>query len=135
MNPFRRTPPDPRTHSIRGAFLRVTAELDAAQRVLLQAVPTSRDPGTLLADALAGFLDGLARAEAAMPGWRTDRTERTWSRCAKAIARARSEAGRLGEDAAASGLGFEALNARLGDVVVPLEEFADVARELKRVLR
>lgn len=133
MNPFRRKKSDPELDAALEAFRRVTAELDAAQRVLLAAIPTSRDTGTPLPDAIDGFLAGLARAEAAMPGWRNTRTEALWQRCATALVEAHSEARRLRDEPNASSLGFEPLNARLGDLVSPLEEFADVAPELRRL--
>ena len=133
MNPFRRKNADPELDAVREAFRRVTAELDAAQRVLLAAIPTSRDTGTPLAEAIDGFLAGLARAEAAMTGWRVDATEGIWKRCAAALAKARAEARRLKDDPLRGSLGFEPLNARLADVVSPLSEFADVAWELRRI--
>ncbi|MGH2795179.1 MAG: hypothetical protein ACRDKG_12845 [Actinomycetota bacterium] len=133
MSPFRRKAPDPETAAVREAFRRVTAELDAAQRVLLAAIPTSRDAGTPLAEAIDGFLAGLSRAESSMAAWRNERTEGAWERCAGALVEARTEAQRLREDPNAAALGFEPLNARLGDVVSPLEEFADVAPEIRRL--
>ena len=133
MNPFRRKEPNPELDAARDAFRKVTAELDAAQRVLLAAIPTSRDTGTALADAIEGFLAGLARAEAAMPAWRKARTEQLWQRCATALVEAHAEARRLHDDPNSASLAFEPLNARLGDVIAPLEEFADVAPELRRL--
>ena len=113
-------------------FRRVVAELDAAQRALLASVPTSRDEGAPLKDALEGFVKGLARADALMPAWRTPQTEQIWVRCAEAIGQSRSEATRLRDEAEAT-LGFETLNARLGDVIAPLEELADAAPEMRRL--
>ena len=105
--------------------------LDGAQRVLLAAVPTSRDEGTPLAEALGAFLDGLARAEEAMPAWRDHRTEAIWHRCAEALVASRAAAEQLRDPSLQ--LGFEALNVRLGEVISPLEEFADAASELRRI--
>ena len=133
MNPFRRRTSDPALEAAREAFRRVTAELDAAQRVLLAAIPTSRDTGTPLNEAIDGFLAGLGRAGAAMPAWRHNRTETFWRRCAEALSEARAQATRLRDDPAARSLKFEPLNARLGDLVSPLEEFADVAPEIRRL--
>ena len=133
MSPLRRRSADPQISAAREAFRRVTTELDAAQRVLLGAIATSRDAGSPLDEALDGFLAGVSRAEQAMPSWRIERTEALWRRCAEAIVEARSEAQRLRDDPATSTLAFEPLNARLADVVSPLEEFADVASEIKRL--
>ena len=108
----------------------MVAELDAAQRSLLAAVPTSRDEGAPLSEALTEFLAGLERADALMPSWRIPATESIWLRCAEAIGLARKEAGALQQ--AGTTLGFEALNSRLGDVITPLEELADAATEIRR---
>ena len=113
-------------------FRRVVAELDAAQRALLASVPTSRDAGIPLKDALEDFAKGLARADALMPAWRTSQTEQIWLRCAEAIGQSRAEADRLRHEAEAT-LGFETLNARLGDVIAPLEELADAAPEIRQL--
>jgi hypothetical protein len=101
--------------------------------VLLGAVATSRDEGAPLEEAIDGFLAGLSRAESSMSAWRTDRTETLWRRGAEALVEARSEAQRLRDDPSAVRLGFEELNSRLGDIVAPLEEFADVAVEMRRL--
>ncbi len=130
MSPFRRKV-DPDSIAARDAFRRVASEVDAAQRVLLGAVPTSRDAGTSLPEAIDGFLAALTRVERAMPPWRTPATDTLWSRCASALVAARSQAERLRDEAGR--LSFEPLNARLGDIVSPLEEFADVALELRRL--
>ena len=132
MTPLRKSH-DPDSAAVREAFRRVVFELDAAQRTLLSAVPTSRDAGAPLQPAIEEFLAGLGRAEASMPGWRTDRTELLWTRCTQALMLARIHAERMRDDPASKRLGFEPLNARLGDVVSPLEEFADVAEEIRRL--
>ena len=133
MTPLRRKGPEPEIAAEREAFRRVVLELDAAQRTLLSAVPTSRDPGAPLRPSIQEFLAGLDRAEASMPGWRSDRTELLWTRCSQALMLARIHAERMRDDPATERLGFEPLNARLGDVVSPLEEFADVAEEIRRL--
>ncbi|MEX2554649.1 MAG: hypothetical protein WEB06_03350 [Actinomycetota bacterium] len=127
MTPLRRKSPE------REAFRRVVSELDAAQRVLLSAIPTSRDPGSPLKPAIEEFLAGLGRAEASMAAWRNDRTEPIWTRCTQALMMARIHAERMRDDPASARLGFEPLNARLGDIVSPLEEFADAAEEIRRL--
>jgi hypothetical protein len=109
----------------------VTSLLDSAQRALLAAVPTSRDQGVPLDEALSTFLSGLAETDEAMQAWRAPATEPLWERCREALAQARAAAERLAGDATRTTVGFEALNARLGDVLSPLEEFADVAASLR----
>jgi len=129
VNLFRRRKRDPKLDEARDAFRKVASELDAAQRTLLAAVPTARASGVSLADAVQGYLDGLERLESHMLGWRIPSTEESWQKCAQAIA----ESGTLARGLASQpeGLEFEALNARLGEVIAPLEEFAYAALSLR----
>jgi hypothetical protein len=94
-------------------------------------VPTSRDEGVPLNEALTAFLAGLKRADALMPAWRTTKTEAVWLRSAESLSESRAEAERLRDEAEAT-LGFEALNARLGDVIAPLEVFVEAALAVRR---
>jgi hypothetical protein len=120
---------DPKLSAARDAFRLCAAELNSAQRALLAAVPTSRDNGIPLAEALDGFLEGLDRIEAKMPGWRIEQTEDAWKDCFGVLATARAEALRVKANPPA---GFEALNARLADVIAPFEQFAYAALSLRR---
>ena len=129
---FRRKPLDAEIADAKVAFRRVAAELDAAQRALLAAVPTARHSAVPLSDALSDFLAGLARADALMPAWRTAKTEAVWIRCAEALGQSHAAAERLRDNAEPT-LGFEELNARLGDIIAVLEEFADAAAAIRRV--
>lgn len=108
----------------------MAAALDSAQRALLAAIPTARDPGVPLAGAIAAFEDGLRQTEALMPAWRTPATATHYDRCARAIVEARGQAERLRLEPGR--LEFEVLNARVGDVLHPLEVFADAERVLRR---
>lgn len=122
---FRRRERDPAAVAARAAFDAVAVHVDAAQRALLAAIPSARDPGVPLAQALAEFGKHLARATDALAHLNHERTKLTE---ALAAARAHAENLRLGPEPA----GFEALNARVGDVLHPLEAFADVERALRR---
>jgi hypothetical protein len=115
---------------VRAAFDRVTSTVAAAQRALLAAIPTSRDPGIPLAQALAEFGKLLREAADAMPGWRGDHTVHEWTKCSDALARAQKEAASLRLEPGT--LGFERLNARVGDVLHPLETFAEVERAMRK---
>ena len=128
MRLFRRRN-DPKLAGARDAFRRCAAELNSAQRALLAAVPTSRDTGIPLEEAIDAFLEGLDRIEAQMPGWRIEQTEDAWKDCFRVLAESRAEAIRIKENPPA---GFEALNARLGDVIAPFEQFAYAALSLRR---
>jgi hypothetical protein len=120
---------DPKLVDARDAFRRCAAELNSAQRALLAAVPTSRDTGIPLDEAIDAFLEGLDRLEAQMPGWRIEQTEDAWKDCFRVVAESRAEALRVKENPPA---GFEALNARLADVIAPFEQFAYAALSLRK---
>jgi len=122
---------DPEAEHVRAAFATVAGAVDAAQRGLLAAIPTARDPGVPLAQALAEFGLNLDEAARAMPGWRHDRVVHEWTSCSEAIADARAEAKRLRLEPSA--LDFEALNSRVGDVLHPLERFSDAERMVRRL--
>jgi hypothetical protein len=126
----RRRKTEPLPPHVRSAFDAVAALVDAAQRALLAAVPTSRDPGIPLGEALGHFSRALDSLEAAMPSWRDEQVAHEWTKCSEALAEARAQAGtlRLSDD----NLTFEQLNARIGDILYPLESFADVERDLRR---
>lgn len=127
---FRRRGPNLELEAIRAAFDLVAVEVDAAQRALLAAIPTSRDPGVPLGQALVAFTQRLDAARRAMPGWRSDVVADQWGHCDLALVEARRLAEQLRlED---SPLGFEALNARVGDILDPLEVVADTERDLRR---
>ena len=126
---FRRRAADRELVAAREAFRRCAAELDSAQRSLLAAVPTARDQGIPLDEAIDGFLAGLDRLEAVMSGWRIEQTEDAWKECFRVLAESRATALKIKERPPN---GFEALNARLGDVIAPLEQFAYAALTLRR---
>jgi hypothetical protein len=129
--PFRRRPADPEAERLRDAFAAVAERLAGAQRALLAAIPTARTPGIPLALAVLEFEKGLDEAEASMPGWRHERTSALWEGCRAALVDARRESEALRLDPA--DLGFEALNARIGDVLAPLERLTEAERALRRI--
>jgi len=108
----------------------VAVHVDAAQRALLAAVPTSRDPGVPLAQALVAFAEELEDAARAMPAWRDEAAAGMWESCSKALEDARVRADELRLEGA--DLGFEALTLRVGDLLHPLEAFADAETHLRR---
>jgi hypothetical protein len=112
------------------AFASAASLIDGAQRALLAAIPTSRDPGIPLGEALDAFLEALNAAGAAMPPWRDERWADDWKACSDGIAEARDAARRL-KNLKVS-LTFEQLNAQIGDVLYPLDAFVDAERALRR---
>ncbi len=129
---FRRRP-DRLAHELE-AFRGVVAHVERAAGALTDAVPTTRLPGTPLADALQVFDEELAAANAGMQTWRAGELDDVWRACGAALeeAAALAERVRLGADPPA---GFEALIGTIGDVLAPLDAFERAAerfRELRR---
>jgi hypothetical protein len=127
---FRRKASDPELARAREAFGPLAERLEETQRALLAAIPSSRDPGVPIADAIRGFLSGLDAVEAMMPSWQSPSVDEVWHRCVRSLEQARREAERLADNA--PDLDFESLNARTADVLEPLEVFTDVEQELRR---
>jgi hypothetical protein len=115
---------------IRRAFDVTAGLVDEAQRVLLDAIPTSRHSGKPLDQAIVTFLTALDGVDERMPEWQNEMTAHEWTNCSQAIGDARSQA--EGLQRRNTGLTFEQLNAAIGDVLYPLEVFADAERELRR---
>lgn len=114
----------------RRAFDVVAALVDHAQRMLIAAVPTARDPGVPLRDALDAFLLALDEIDDAMPAWRNQHVAHEWTMCRDGIAEARAAARRLRD--LNIELTFEQLNAQIGDLLYPLEAFVDAERSMRR---
>jgi len=127
---FRRRRDDPASDALRSSFDPVASEVAAAQRSLLAAVPTSRDPGVPLGQALSAFGAHLSAARAALERWEAPADSIQRAACAESLERARSEADALRLDEGP--LDFERLNARIGDVLHHLEEIGDIERALRR---
>jgi hypothetical protein len=119
-------PDDP----VRKGFGAAASLVDRAQRTLLDAVPTSRDPGVPLPEALDAFLRGLADVESSMASWKDESVAHEWTKCSEAIAESRAAALRLRNLDVE--LTFEQLNAQIGDVLYPLEAFVDAERSVRR---
>jgi hypothetical protein len=127
---FRKRRSDPLPETTRRAFAVAAGLVDEAQRALIAAVPTSRNPGVPLAGALDAFIAALSALDDAMPAWRDERVAHEWTKCAEGIREARSQAMAL--QSIDVELTFEQLNARVGDVLYPLEAFADADRDIRR---
>ncbi|MGZ6509447.1 MAG: hypothetical protein ACXVD7_10445 [Actinomycetota bacterium] len=127
---FRKRRASPLPDAVRRGFGITAGLVDGAQRALIAAIPTSRDPGIPLEAALDAFLGRLDGLEASMPAWRDEGVMHEWTKCSNAIREAREQAEAL--RAVETELTFEQLNARVGDVLYPLEAFADTERDLRR---
>jgi hypothetical protein len=102
-------------------FVRVVDRVEESKAALVDAAPTGRPARVPLAEALAGFEEGLAAAELAMPAWRSNRTERVWADCRSGLEEARRRAERLRLEANPEG--YEELVAVIDLLLEPLEAF------------
>ena len=127
---FRRKTKTTVPEDTRRAFGVTAGMVDEAQRALIAAVPTSRHPGMPLAGALRAFLTALDAVEETMPAWRHETTHHEWTNCSEGVHESRTQAEALHRRNA--DLTFEQLNAVIGDVLYPLEVFADAERDLRR---
>jgi hypothetical protein len=127
---FRKRRSDPLPDTIRRGFAVAAGLVDEAQRALIAAVPTSRNSGVPLTKALDSFIAALRPLDDAMPAWRDERVAHEWTKCSDGIREARDQA--IAFQIIGVELTFEQLNARLGDVLYPLEAFADAERDFRR---
>jgi hypothetical protein len=104
------------------AFVATVQSVEGAKATLLAAVPGGRRSGAPLAEALAGFEEGLDAASSLMAGWREEGVLPEWEGCASALRESavRAEHLRL----VATPEGYEQLYGTLGDLIEPLEAFA-----------
>jgi hypothetical protein len=111
------------------SFEAVLNVVEAAKRELMTAVPSPRGvPARPLAEALLVFEEGLRSAGQAMTHWNLPGNEAVRSSCAAAIDDALGRAERLRLEAPV--LDYEGLVAVLGDLIAPLDAFADAERTL-----
>lgn len=111
----------------------VINQVEAAKDAMTSTVPSTRLPGTPLAEAIAEFEDHLGRAEELMPPWRHPEVEEDWLACESGIEESLERARRLREDPPELG-GFEGLIWVVDQVLAPLEAF-EAAAERFRTLR
>lgn len=111
----------------------VAAEIEAAKDGMTSTVPSTRLPGTPLAEAIAELEDHLSRGQELMALWRHPEVEDEWRACDEGIDESLARAARLREEAPDLG-GFEGLIWAVDQVLAPLEAF-EAAAERFRTLR
>jgi hypothetical protein len=119
---------------LRDAFVRfrqTVAAVEAAKESLTAVAPGGRSAGVPLAEALAGFDQGLRDAWASMPEWRRPEVEEAWSSSRRALEEAgrRAERLRVGDTPE----GYEALYGELGDLMEPLHAFAAALERFRQL--
>jgi len=114
------------------SFRSAVDALEEAKASLVSAAPTGRRAGGPLAEALAGFEEGLAAARRAMDGWRVPETEEAWLACSAGLLEVgrRADRLRLMEEAPEA---YEQLYGMLGDLIEPLEAFDLAAARFRQL--
>src|SRR5207245_3956868 len=77
------------------SFRHTAAAVESAKQSLAAAAPHGRSPGVPLAEALAGFEQGLGEASASMESSRRTESDEVWTACREGLDEARRRAERL----------------------------------------
>lgn len=113
------------------AFLDCAAVIEGGRRRLLGTMPVGRvepTPVGLGADAMAAALDD---AEGWMDDWRVESLQDAWRDCSEAMDEARANLAEVREVAAET-TELEELQEAVGEVVAPLDAFADAEQAWRR---
>jgi hypothetical protein len=116
------------------AFEALAPALDRVRAVLTESVPGTRLPGRPLAETLLEFEDGLREVRAGMPAWRAPEVEEHWLAASAGLDEALALADRVRTQAPDPG-GFEGLIGLIGDLLAPLDAFADAADRFRALRR
>jgi hypothetical protein len=112
-------------------FRRTLRAVEEAKAVLASAAPGGRSVGIGLAEALAGFDQGLREADRHLPSWRRPEVGPEWVSCREALAEARrrADAVRMGQPPE----GYEQLYGVLADIMEPLVAFAPTLERFREL--
>jgi hypothetical protein len=116
------------------SFEALAPALDRARSVLTESVPGTRLPGRPLAETLLEFEDRLREVRAGMDAWRTPEVEAQWVAASSGLDEALALADRVRTQAPDPG-GFEGLIGLIGDLLAPLDAFADAADRFRALRR
>jgi hypothetical protein len=133
FRPFARDRVSPEFAETLRAFEITLRHVEDAKESLLLAVRSGRVEGIPLANGLAMFEEGLGSAVESMPGWRRPETGREWRRCERALADALERARRLRLERSPEV--YEELIGEVGELLDPLEAFADASASLRAMGR
>ncbi len=111
----------------------VVAEVEETKRALTAVVPTTRLPGTPLAEGIHELEDRLMRARELMPAWSHPDLGAEWEACDEGLRESLARAAELREQAPEL-VGFEGLIWAVDRLLEPLEPF-EAAAERFRTLR
>jgi len=116
------------------AFLDCAAVIEGGRRTLLGTMPVGRvepTPVGLGVDAMAAALDDAAGW---MDDWRVDALHEDWEDCRAAMAEAREHLDEV-RDVAVETDELEELQEAVGEVIAPLDAFADAEQTWRRTWR
>lgn len=116
------------------AFLDCAAVIEGGRRTLLGTLPVGRVEHTPIGLGVDAMAAALEDAEGWMDGWRVDGLEDEWQDCLDAMHEAR---GNLDEvrSVAAETDELEELQEAIGEVIAPLDAFADAEQSWRRTWR
>jgi hypothetical protein len=115
------------------AFDVTLRHVEDAKESLVLAVRSGRVEGIPLANGLAMFEEELRAAVESMAAWRRPETEEQWHRCKRALGDALELAERLRLEG--SPAIYEELIGEVGDLLDPLEAFADASSSVRALRR
>lgn len=129
----RRRPVPPDAPIVWRAFEAVSERIEAGKAALVAAVPTARVEGRPLAESLSEFEAQLRAARDRMDGWRRVEHQGLWAACRDGL----DDSLRLAEGARlqAPSLDFEGLVDLIGEMLEPLDAFAEAERRLNLPIR
>lgn len=132
---FRRKPDlPPDLHESWWAFLDCAQTIEAGRRVLLGTLPTGRVEPAPVAVGVEAMERALADCAGWMPAWKLPELADDWEDCQTAMTEARQHLDEVLEVAASTSELEELLEA-VGDVVAPLDAFADAEQAWRRLWR
>lgn len=132
---FHRRPELPADHQDAWwSFLDCAQAIEAGRRVLLGTLPTGRVEPAPVAVGVDALSRSLEDVRAWMPAWRLPEVEPEWDDCARAVDEAGTQLATLRQVAAETAELEELLEA-VGDVMAPLDAFADAERAWRRAWR
>lgn len=116
------------------AFMDCAQVVESGRRVLLSTLPTGRIEPAPIAVGLDALRGALADARDWMPRWEVDEVRPDWEDCRDAMDEAEANLDEVARVAASTGELEELLEA-VGEVVAPLDAFADAERTWRRTWR
>ena len=121
-------------HDAWWTFLDCAQAIEAGRRVLLGTLPTGRVEPAPVAVGVDALHQSLEDVRAWMPTWRLPELAEDWEDCAAAVDEAEAQCDELLKVAAETNELEELLEA-VGEVVAPLDAFADAERAWRRQWR